>query len=102
MLKGLLISHKGSHCGVYQFGRGLFETVSKGGGIDWSYAECASFDEAKQAVAQHRPGAILFNHHPMTMPWATQAPLKDLGARIFGLLHQVDQKGADSVETAAP
>ena len=99
MLKGLLISHKGSHCGVYQFGRGLFETVSKGGGIDWSYAECASFDEAKQAVAQHRPGAILFNHHPMTMPWATQAPLKDLGARIFGLLHQVDQKGADSVET---
>ena len=22
-MKGLLISHKGSHCGVYQFGRGL-------------------------------------------------------------------------------
>ena len=51
------------------------------------------------AVAQHRPDAILFNHHPMTMPWATQAPLKDLGARIFGLLHQVDQKGADTVDT---
>lgn len=99
MLKGLLVSHKGSHCGVYQFGRGLFETVSKGGGIDWSYAECGSLDEARQAVAQHRPDAILFNHHPMTMPWATKAPLKDLGARVFGLLHQVDQKGADAVET---
>lgn len=99
MLKGLLISHKGSHCGVYQFGRGLFDTLGKGGGISWTYAECASLDEAKQAVAQHRPDAILFNHHPMTMPWATRVPLKDLGARIFGLLHQVDQQGADKVET---
>ena len=27
MVKGLLVSHKGSHCGVYQFGRGLFKPV---------------------------------------------------------------------------
>lgn len=98
MIKGLLVSHKGDHCGVYQFGRGLFETLVKGGGLEWFYAECSSLDEAKRAIEKFRPDAVLYNHHPMTMAWATHAPLKALGPLAFGVAHQVHQKLVDTAE----
>jgi SAM-dependent methyltransferase len=98
MVRGLLISHKGDHCGVYQFGRGLWETLVKGGGIEWFYAECSNLDEAKVAIEQFRPDVVLYNHHPMTMEWATHAPLKALGPVAIGLVHQVHQKLVDTAE----
>lgn len=90
---GLFVSHKGSHCGVYQFGRGLFEMLSVDGGLDWAYRECSTAVELHEIAAELRPDAILFNHHPWTMPWATAAGLRGLNACLFGLLHQVDKSG---------
>lgn len=95
MTCGLIISHKGCHCGVYQFGRNLHETLTCDDAIRWSYVECGSFDELRSAVNEQKPDAILFNHHPVTMPWLAAAPLGELDAVLFGLLHQVDQQVAD-------
>jgi SAM-dependent methyltransferase len=101
LASGLVVSHKGDHCGVYQYGRNLFETLLNDKAIDWSYIECSSFEELQTAVRLGKPDAILFNHHPSTMPWLTSAPLADLEATLFGLLHQVDQAIADR-DGAAP
>lgn len=95
MVSGLIVSHKGECCGVYQFGKNLFETLSRDKMIDWSYAECANFRDLKAAVDRTRPDAILFNHHPCTTPWLTSAPLAELDAILFALLHGVDQQTAD-------
>jgi SAM-dependent methyltransferase len=96
MTRGLIISHMGNHCGVYQFGRNLFDTLAKADEIAWSYCECSNFDELKAAVSREAPDAIIFNHHPSTMPWLTTAPLKELDGLHFGLLHQVSQEIADA------
>lgn len=101
MTRGLIVSHKGEHCGVFQFGRNLFETLSRSKEIAWSYCECSSFDELKAVVAKMGPDAILFNHHPYTMPWLAGAPVRELGnAPLFGLLHQVSQEIADAADPA--
>ena len=100
MPTALLLSHKGDHCGVYQFGRNLYETLTRGGGLQWSYRECSDFAEARAIAADIRPDIILFNHHPSTMPWVGSAPLGQLGARLFGLLHQVGQQGVDRADIA--
>jgi SAM-dependent methyltransferase len=98
MIRGLIVSHKGDHCGVYQFGKNLYDTLSRAPEIAWSYCECANFEELRAAVDQATPDAIVFNHHPCTMSWLTAAPLKELGAPLFGLLHQVSQKIADAAD----
>jgi len=95
MLEGLLVSHKGEHCGVYQYGRNLFDVLTKDQTINWSYVECAGFEELKTAVHDAKPDVILFNHHPSTMNWLTTAPMSELGATLFGVLHQVTQEIAD-------
>lgn len=100
MLAGLIVSHKGEHCGVYQYGRNLYETLLRDGTIQWSYAECENFEELKAAVRDRSPDAILFNHHPLTMKWLASAPTAELGAPLFGLLHQVSQEIADSTDAA--
>lgn len=95
MTKGLVVSHKGDHCGVSQYGKNLYEILSKGKEIEWSYTECSRFGELKVAIDRFKPDAILFNHHPSTMPWLIAEPLKELGPVLFGLLHQVTQEIAD-------
>ncbi len=95
MVKGLIVSHKGDRCGVYQYGRNLFEILSNGNEIGWGYIECSNFDELKAEVDRAEPDAILFNHHSSTMPWLTASPLKELGAVLFGLVHPVTQEIAD-------
>lgn len=100
MLAGLVVSHQGEHCGVYQYGRNLFDVLAKDKAIDWSYVECASFDELKVAVGDKKPDVILFNHHPYTMAWLADAPTAELDATIFGLLHQVSQEIADGASVA--
>lgn len=95
MLTGLIVSHRGEHCGVYQYGRNLHDVLSKDHAIVWSYAECDSFDELQAVVQERRPDAILFNHHPSTMAWLTDAPVNELQAPLFCLLHQASQEIAD-------
>ncbi|MBI3275723.1 MAG: hypothetical protein HYZ60_07240, partial [Methylocystis sp.] len=95
MVSGLIVSHKGDHCGVYQYGRNLLSILSSDKSIAWSYSECANLEELEAAVDRARPDAILFNHHPSTTPWLTGAPVAELGATLFGLLHGVDQALAD-------
>jgi SAM-dependent methyltransferase len=99
MTIGLLVSHKGDHCGVYQFGRNLFEALSEDKAIDWSYCECSSFEEVNAAFDRMTPDAIIFNHHPYTMPWLAAAPLRQLESIHFGLLHQVSQDIADGAKS---
>ena len=95
MTKGMIVSHSGLRCGVYQFGRNLFDMLSASSDIEWSYRECGDFADLKEATHPTEPDFIIFNHHPSTMPWIMDAPLSEIGAVKFALLHQVSQRIAD-------
>ena len=95
MQTGLIVSHSGSNCGVYQFGRNLFEVLSKNKEILWHYCECSNEDELESSIRRVQPNLILFNYTHSTMPWLLAVPVRQYGALLFCLLHNVDQDMAD-------
>ena len=88
MLHGVVVSHKGERCGVYQFGRRLFESLSHGSGISWTYLECSSPDDLVPALDE-RPDIILFNHVQSTMPWLVDTIPNICGPILFSIQHEL-------------
>jgi SAM-dependent methyltransferase len=88
--RGLLITHRGQRCGVWQFGARLHRALVAGGGIDWHYAECADLPEFQAAAAATKPDVVLANFHPSTLPWAA-AGLPSEGAVTFAVFHEASQ-----------
>ena len=88
--RGLLVTHRGQRCGVWQFGARLHHTLVAAGAIDWHYAECADLHDFETAAAASRPDVILVNFHPFTLPWAAEG-LRSDGAVTFAVFHEASQ-----------
>jgi hypothetical protein len=65
----LILNHKIFACGVYQFGRRVYELVSDSKNINYFYREVDSLQELGQIKQQLRPDYIIYNWHRGTMPW---------------------------------
>jgi tetratricopeptide (TPR) repeat protein len=96
-VRALLVSHRGQQCGVYQFGRRLFQTLVAGGGIDWIYAECDNFDELLTAAKRAGVDVVVLNYHPATLAWATTSDLEQISAVTFAIFHEIHQSVADTL-----
>src|SRR5262245_65509387 len=93
MIPGLLVSHRGLRCGVYQFGRRLHDVLAVGRDIAWHYIECDGADEFRAALDGMKPRLVLFNNHPATLGWA--ATLEPLPVTTFSIVHEVHQGISD-------
>jgi SAM-dependent methyltransferase len=96
----LFVGHAGERCGVWQFGDRAFRAIGADPAIDWRRADCAGSDDVAAALAQHAPDAVLFNHHPTTMPWAS-AGVDCGGIPRIGILHEAHQAAADRFDGGA-
>jgi SAM-dependent methyltransferase len=100
----LFISHKPKQCGVYEFGRSVFQVISSSSSYDFIKAECESSAELDQAIRQHNPSAIIYNYHPSVLPWLCtkiskgiyRNSLSGIKAVQIGIIHEVTQQVADS------
>ena len=97
MIPALFVSHRGQRCGVYQFGRRLYDTLSPSRDIAWHYAECGGIDELLSAVETTKPQLVLFNYHPATLAWATAGDLEKLPAMTFSIFHETHQEAVDAL-----
>ena len=95
--RGLLVTHFGQRCGVWQFGARLDRALVAGGGIDWHYVECADLQDFKAAAAESKPDVVLVNFHPSTMPWAAEG-LRSEGAVTFAVFHEASQASISAVD----
>ena len=100
-LSGLLVSHRGAHCGVYQFGRRLFAALASGHDIAWQYTECGTFEEFAAVESKLQPDVVLLNYYPSTLGWATRADFARCCAVIFAVFHEAHKAVADRI-TAQP
>lgn len=98
--RGLLVSHRGERCGVFQFGARLFAALSAAEGIEWHYAECGDIDELLAEEARIRPTLVLLNYHPATLGWATADATARVSAVVFSVFHEAHQAAADALEPA--
>lgn len=100
----LFVTHRKKQCGVYEFGKQVFEAVSGSAKYRFVKAECDSLDELLQAVEENRPEAIIYNYHPAVMPWLCTRSAKgiyrnniaNVKALQIGVIHEVTQDVADT------
>jgi SAM-dependent methyltransferase len=94
---GLFVNHRGEQCGVYQFGRRLFDALAGDGSLSWHYVECADGKELLDAQAKVSPDAILVNYHPETLAWAATADMASVNAPVFSVFHEAHQRAVDAL-----
>lgn len=96
----LFVSNPDTQCGVYQFGRNVAGALAFARAFRYEYVECAGAADLDRAVAQHSPRAIIYNHHPSTMPWLDVVESRKRTIPQFGVFHEVTQRGADGADRA--
>ncbi|KKN18903.1 hypothetical protein LCGC14_0951230 [marine sediment metagenome] len=71
MTKVLLVNHKEKSCGVYQFGRRVYNLASKSTRVSYTYLETNTRDEFINARDSLKPEFIIYNWYPCTMTWVS-------------------------------
>ena len=102
----LFVTHTKQQCGVYQFGKDLFEALSKSTHYKFVKLECESLDELIKAVSKINPDAILYNFHPSVMPWlftkifkgVYKSNISEIKIVQIGIIHEVTQSIADGAK----
>src|SRR5687768_15826612 len=65
----LFVTHTPKQCGVYEFGRDIFQAISNSKKYTFIKTECKSFTDLQEAISQHNPRLIIYNYHPNVLPW---------------------------------
>src|SRR5918993_3127372 len=102
--KVLFISHPKKQCGVYEFGRHLFQAITGSNSSEFVWLECSSLQQLHQNINDHQPSVIIYNYHPATMPWLSSkvAPrlyknnVHDVPVLQLGIIHEITQQIADN------
>jgi tetratricopeptide (TPR) repeat protein len=92
----LIISHKKSQCGVYQYGVDIANSLKKSKVHDFVYAECSSQSELHEAIVRYNPKVIIYNYHPATMPWLDGCITRHYHICQLSIIHEVTQENADN------
>ncbi|MEJ7627236.1 MAG: hypothetical protein WKF35_10255 [Ferruginibacter sp.] len=100
----LFVTHKPKQCGVYEFGRNIFNAIQNSQRFNFIKAECDSLKDLNDALSKLNPSAIIYNYHPSVMPWLCTKISKGLyhnkiagiNAIQLGIIHEVTQAVADS------
>ena len=100
----LFVTHKPKQCGIYEFGKNVFQAIAPSTKYHFVKAECDSLNELLQAIEVHHPDVIVYNYHPSVLPWVCTRVTKGVyrnniaGITVpqIGLIHEITQEIADT------
>jgi SAM-dependent methyltransferase len=100
----LFVTHRSKQCGVYEFGKSIFNAISASEKYNFIKAECDSLEELKAAIDKNNPIVIIYNYHPSVMPWICtkiakgmyQNNISSINALQLGIVHEITQEVADT------
>lgn len=96
MKKVLFVTSQNKQCGVYQYGRVLFNIISEIEEYDFAYAECSSPQEIAATIAYSHPNAILYNYHQGTMPYLSKEMVNSFRPITqIGFIHEITEAVID-------
>ncbi len=85
----LILNHRISNCGVYQFGRRVYELVADTKDMNYVYREAESIKEFEYIKEKLNPDFIIYNWHRGTMPWLSEdLIIKDKNRKHFFIYHE--------------
>jgi hypothetical protein len=67
--KILFINHKLKKCGIYLFGKRLYNILKNSHNIEFVFKEIDNYQDYQNEILNNNYDAILYNYHPITMSW---------------------------------
>ena len=100
----LFVTHQPKQCGVYEFGKNVFNAISRSQIHNFIKAECDSLQDLQKEINSHNPDAIIYNYHPSVMPWVVTKISKGVYRNNIankniiqiGIIHEITQEVADN------
>jgi hypothetical protein len=100
----LFVTHTKKQCGVYQFGKDIFEAIASSPKYNFVKVECESLKELQDAISINNPIGIIYNYHPAVMPWVCKKHTKgryknnivNVQCLQIGIIHEITQEVADN------
>ncbi len=71
-MKVLFLNHTQPVCGVYQFGKRVYELAKNSKHVDYVYRELESSEEYARYLSEEKPDIVLYNWYPVTMGWLSE------------------------------
>jgi predicted nucleic acid-binding protein len=79
----LVVNHNIINCGVYQYGKRIFDICKKSKIYDFQYVEVTCPEDLLTFIKNKIPDIIFYNYIPATMPWFNDSifnQIKSFGA----------------------
>jgi len=77
-MKVLFFNHTKQQCGVYQYGKRLYDIIKKTDGINYIYIELDNINDYIQSILNNAPDihCIIYNYHSSTMSWLNESTIQ--------------------------
>jgi hypothetical protein len=85
----LFLNHKKQECGVYQYGKRVYDILKNSCQIYYEYREIETEKEYKDLINNVLYKAIIYNYQTVTMPWLNSFSI-DSTQQNIGILHECD------------
>jgi hypothetical protein len=69
----LFVNHTQKQCGVYQFGKRVYELSSTSKITDYYYLETETESEFMSKLEEVKPNVVIYNWYPVTMSWLSES-----------------------------
>lgn len=93
----LFLNHSVLHCGVYQYGKRIYDIIKQDPDINYIYKEINNLHEYKTVLKNSPPIiAIIYNYHICTMPWLQKSTIQKKVKNI-GIPHESNHTMFDIV-----
>ena len=103
----LFLNHKAEKCGVYQYGRRVYDILKKTEDIEYIYKEIDCLQEYNECLNLYsHANCIIYNYHGSTMPWLNihniQRRVKNIGIPhespeyLFDIVCNIDPNAAEN------
>lgn len=87
-MKVLFLNHTQPVCGVYQFGKRVYELAKNSKHVDYVYRELESSEEYARYLSEEKPDIVLYNWYPVTMGWLSEdMVVRNRDVKHFFLFH---------------
>ncbi|MEP6585035.1 MAG: methyltransferase domain-containing protein [Ginsengibacter sp.] len=100
----VFVTHKPKQCGVYEFGKNVFNAILQSEQYRFIKIESDSIKDLEKQLDFHKPDAVIYNYHPSVMPWLATKISKgiyrnNIAGKNYpqiGIIHEITQEVADN------
>ena len=93
----LFVNYDEVQCGVFQYGKNLFNAISKSKKYQFIYAQVKNIEEIDAQVKSSKCEAIIYNYHPQTLKFINPRMRRRYPQINIALMHEMTQAEADSM-----